>query len=507
VAGEELKFWAKVFMTLPSPTLGLAVGMDGMWCGAFGFKPLCIGDIAGEISVMPSPPFIASLALGGTIKLGTVDPITGKLYFKLDLAQPVNNYFYAHVSKFTIGQFLSIIAGISTRSIPAIIADTGFDKGVLFSYSLTAVTLPSGDDVPIGVQIKGGVNFFGWKARGEVLFSPTSLLFHFEMDKIIFGPFTFVRSMSDMANGPLLHLKASLMPPMEFEAKMKAYLDLFIFKAMVDIEISRTRFSVFVKAPIFGFLMGTINVTATYEGLTSFNKCSFDSMTFYFYARIDTTEITTGIINSIKAIEQKVTGAMMAARKKLDEEELKAVAKIDKGLDCSKCHIKCHGKQYLELAAEVLGTNHALVQAQTAETIEHEKNIPALLQLADAVSEAMKVKETVFLQLEAELEASKQSEESSCHWADVDCAKARLETYAVTDEEFMLAGQVQHQGFFKKVGKAFKKAGGAIKKVAHKAGGAIKRRRTRPVVKSKRRRTRSRISQRTRRVKRRLTCV
>jgi hypothetical protein len=136
VAGEELKFWAKVFMTLPSPTLGLAVGMDGMWCGAFGFKPLCIGDIAGEISVrltrvstslgpiyllfflfffffpssfslsllflsslpfspppplnvrtrfmfltkkpactrvespqvMPSPPFIASLALGGTIK-------------------------------------------------------------------------------------------------------------------------------------------------------------------------------------------------------------------------------------------------------------------------------------------------------------------------------------------------------------------------------------------------------------------------------------------------------
>ncbi len=47
--------------------------------------------------------------------------------------------------------------------------------------------------------------------------------------------------------------------------------------------------------------------------------------------------MTTSIINSIKEIEQKVTAAMLAARKKFDEEEIKAVAAINQGLGCGKC--------------------------------------------------------------------------------------------------------------------------------------------------------------------------
>jgi hypothetical protein len=218
----------------------------------------------------------------------------------------------------------------------------------------------------------------------------------------------------------------------------------------------------------------------------------------YRNVRIDTTEIKSGIINSIKAIEQKVKGALTAAQKKLDQEETNAVAKIDSAMDCNKCHIRCNGKQYLELAAEVLGTQHALVKAQSAQTIENEENAPALIQLADAVGEAMKAKEAVFLQMEAELEQSKQSEESSCHWADIDCAKARLEMYAAMDEEFMMNSKVgQQERWIRSIGRHFhrhvvrhvapvirhvapvvknvaQKAGSAVKNEAQKAGGAVK---------------------------------
>jgi len=427
VQSDTLKFWAKAFVNLPNPTLGLSIGMEGMWCGAFNINPLCIGDITGEIAMMAVTPWIASIALGGTLQLGNPalgqnDPITGKAYFKIDIANPVNNYVYAHVNKFTIGQFLNIIAGMDLSKIPSLIAQTGFDKGVLFSYSMTPVTLPSGDEIPIGFRIKGGLNFFGWKCFGEVLVAPSKLLFHFQMDRLSFGPFKFTRSVSNQAEGPLVHLMASLEPPMQFEAKIKAYLDMFIFKAMVDIEINSKRFSIFVKTPIFFLFMATVNITATYDGITTFNACTMARMTFYFYARIDTTEITRDITSAIRAFEKAAVGKLQEAQRALDRAEVEAVAKINSVCDDSKCRFQCNGKTALELAAQTLGHSHVLVASHTEESLELDASDADYDQLLLETAAALKSREHVFLQLEAEAQAASKAElQAMCQWWDAGC--------------------------------------------------------------------------------------
>ena len=44
--------------------------MEGMWCGAFGIKPLCVGDILGRVEVMTVIPWLSAIAVGGTLQLG-----------------------------------------------------------------------------------------------------------------------------------------------------------------------------------------------------------------------------------------------------------------------------------------------------------------------------------------------------------------------------------------------------------------------------------------------------
>jgi hypothetical protein len=160
IMGDKLKFYAKALLNLPNPTIGLELGMEGTWCGAFGIKPLCIGDILGRVEVMTVIPWLSAIAVGGTIQLGNPkygqnDPITGKVYVRVDIGNPQTNYFYGDLNKFTIGQFLNIIAGLKVDALPSIVAQTGFDKGVLFSYALGPVLLPSGDTIPTGFHFRG----------------------------------------------------------------------------------------------------------------------------------------------------------------------------------------------------------------------------------------------------------------------------------------------------------------------------------------------------------------
>jgi hypothetical protein len=118
-----------------------------------------LGNIIGAVQLTARPPWFASLTLGGTIAIGDPhnEPITGKVYARVDIANPANNYFYGQVTTFTVGKVLNVIAGL--KNLPKQVADTGFPEGALLSYSASGTTTAAGDDVPLGFHIKGKAQF------------------------------------------------------------------------------------------------------------------------------------------------------------------------------------------------------------------------------------------------------------------------------------------------------------------------------------------------------------
>lgn len=84
-----------------------------MWKGAFGLSKLSIGNVAGEIGLTLTPPWLYLLALGGQIRFGDAsdpNPIVGTVYFKINLHDPNENYFYGSISKVSIEDIWGISA-------------------------------------------------------------------------------------------------------------------------------------------------------------------------------------------------------------------------------------------------------------------------------------------------------------------------------------------------------------------------------------------------------------
>lgn len=150
---------------IQDPALQLELAMDGIWRRAFGIPSFSLGNLIGGVQLTARPPWFASLTLGATLSIG--DPyvpakaITGKVYARLDIANPSNCYFYGQVSNFTLGTLLQTVFGVSSSRLPRLLADTGFPEGVLLSWSATGTTTSSGDDVPAGFQLKGKAVFLG----------------------------------------------------------------------------------------------------------------------------------------------------------------------------------------------------------------------------------------------------------------------------------------------------------------------------------------------------------
>jgi hypothetical protein len=156
---NNLVFRMTLEAQLQDPALQLELAMEGMWHRAFGIPVVSLGHIIGSVQLTARPPWFASLSIGGTIAIGDPhnEPITGKVYARIDVANPANNFFFGQVTKFTIGKVLKTLFNLD--SLPPQVAETGFPEGALMSYSASGTTTAAGDDVPLGFHMKGKAQF------------------------------------------------------------------------------------------------------------------------------------------------------------------------------------------------------------------------------------------------------------------------------------------------------------------------------------------------------------
>ena len=152
----------------------LEMSMTGWWDNAFGLSFLSLGDLHLLIAIAPQPIAITQLELGGSAKIGLIgnpnaELIKAAMYFGIDLANPVNNYFFGNVSKLTLP---SVLAAFDYRpSLPKALNEIGFPDGVSASFASVPKTLPNGIEIPIGLALKGSLQILDFKLDGELRFS------------------------------------------------------------------------------------------------------------------------------------------------------------------------------------------------------------------------------------------------------------------------------------------------------------------------------------------------
>lgn len=164
--------------------------MVGTWEHAFGIKRLTISNVLAEVGVMSLAPFLYDIGAGGVISIGDrndPNPMSGSIYFRVNLKDPSENYFFGKIVGATLGNIFSKLLGIDLP-LPGFLKDIGFSL-LQASYCMNPLgtTTPNEDIVPFGFYLKGVVNIFGVTATTELLFSKSELKLSFELSSFNLG--------------------------------------------------------------------------------------------------------------------------------------------------------------------------------------------------------------------------------------------------------------------------------------------------------------------------------
>jgi len=536
VGSDELTFKASATVQSaampPVTSVQLKIVMVGLYRNAFGVKGLDFGNIMGAIGIMPVFPFISMISAGGEIYFGKPDmaqedKIGGKVYFSVDLANAMNNWFYINMNPITIGKIAEIMLN---KQLPSSIAQSGFSEGLLFSFSLSEQTTPGGDIVPIGLQFRGAINIFGFVAKMRLVIAPT----YFEMDAstspLKYGIIQVSKSKDDYKNGPSLYVKLTLgntdTPP-TFTAKLHGYVNLFLFAAEANIEIKQSPvmldYHVDIKTNIFLIFAARVVIDTHAELANPLNSHGS------FSVDIDTAKNVAAIKNTLnkfsemvsKAINKAIDGCNAAERKQ-KKDTYAAYNKCKAGCDKMKCSmIELEAMSLLEMQTEqqqeqaalsatqasveaeleslshlsieemeamgILATNEQVAAAEAAEAahvqtlLEAEANavvtdldhLPAELRVPAAF---MQLDQQIMVGSAVDVEVAQLNLEMLTEQSEfADQAAALLETYQLSTgigKAFRKAGKAMKKAG-KAVAKGAKKAGKAVAKVAKKAGKAV----------------------------------
>ena len=336
----------------------LEASMSGCLHRVFGLQVLSLCNLLLSMTIAPVPVPITGLEFGGRIELGKRECSKGKLitaeaYVGLN-ADPSQNFFYADIGELTFQTLVD--AFCMNVALPKPLRDTGFPRGVYFSYSLLGKHIEHARiTIPAGLMLKGTVNIFGVSARMELILSPTRFKVLVELSPLnILGVLKMYKSRSEKSKGPIFRVDigATRMPVIE----ISGFVEVLGISVEGRLLISDRKFEIFVEGRIFGLIKASLRISAGYSknvksapfevegrfknelfnsianGIRSALKKSADEAEKHISAAQNKIQQAKGkldgAINSLERAKRKVDdakrsfdvviGKMQAARRKLD---------------------------------------------------------------------------------------------------------------------------------------------------------------------------------------------
>ena len=297
--------------------------MEGCWKRAFSAKWLSICNLHLLIAIQPTVTLVGALEIGGEVRIGNPSclsrPLIAKGYVGVDQLSPSNNFYYVELkNKVTMGTLLRSFC-IRFR-LPRPLADSGFPKGFLSSFSAIGKELPkAGISIPAGFRLKGTINILGLQAHADVTIS---LLKGIRMDlgltplRIAGGLLQMYASRNNRSRGPFLKVILTILPP-KVDIHASGFVSVLGIQAEVMLRITNTHYEFRIAGKLLRLFQASLHITANYGDIKRAGFQVRGHLRNDFFAIIR-RKIQNGLQRSSRA----VTRAIGKAKRKINSKKV-----------------------------------------------------------------------------------------------------------------------------------------------------------------------------------------
>ena len=222
----DITLAARVFLSTSGVVLEMT--MIGCWENAFGASCLDICSLQSSVAMIPGVT-LTGLALGGEVHIGEEScgtPLVATGFVGIDAITPTNNYYYVNIQGSTMVSTV-LDAFCININVPAPLAQSGFPRGFISSFSLTGVELPHVPlSIPQGYRLNGTLNILGLEASADITIGlPNGIDFAVALPPInVGGLLRMSASSSDHSQGPSLSAVITLLPTPSVNIEARGYL-------------------------------------------------------------------------------------------------------------------------------------------------------------------------------------------------------------------------------------------------------------------------------------------
>ena len=252
----------------------LEMTMSGCWERAFGAKWLTICSLLVSVALKPGVP-LAGFAFGGEVEFG--DPSCGKQvqaegFIGIDPLSPSQNYYYVNIpGRFTIGSILKAMC--VNVDLPKPVADSGFPKGFLSSFSLFGKELPHVPlSIPMGYRLKGTINILGLEANADVTVGlPDGVKMEVSLPVLSLSKnlLSMYASSSVKSKGPFLVANITLLPRPSINVEASGYLSVLGISREAILRITNDAYMFRIEGKFLNLFEANLEITASYGSIKS----------------------------------------------------------------------------------------------------------------------------------------------------------------------------------------------------------------------------------------------
>ncbi|MEZ5215934.1 MAG: hypothetical protein R2715_04885 [Ilumatobacteraceae bacterium] len=323
--GDTLRFTGGLEISPRSATLHAS--MDGTWHEPFGASGVSVADAALEIG-LTYPPLMPSLALAGTLQIGT---FVGSAAVRFDAGDPRRSMLAVRFEELHLLDVVDALCGPGIAgSIPVAARTTILDVG-LSDVDLAVVpheTQIGSVTYHEGVRFRAGITFWGVSGRGSIDIDPRrGLSASASLDRISLANGALVLGGAGGQAGPSFALSLTPLAPPRLALSGSA--TLLGFTAEASVEITDTGYRFWASGRILGRFQCTVEAWAHGSGPSGevFVRATLQN-DLLAYLRAEATK-------AIKVAADAATAELRRAQDDIDAEQRK-VDRISRDIEAMR---------------------------------------------------------------------------------------------------------------------------------------------------------------------------
>ena len=258
-------------ISLSTSGVVLEMTMSGCWENAFGASWLDICSLQSSVAMFPGVT-LTGLSLGGEVHIGKKScgtPLVATGFVGIDVITPTNNYYYVNIQgSTTVSTVLSDFC--INIDVPAPLAQSGFPRGFISSFSLAGVELPHVPlSIPQGYRLNGTLNILGLEASADVTIGlPNDIDFAVALPPInVGGLLRMSVSSSDQSRGPFLNAMITLLPSPSINIEAIGYLSVLGISLETTLTVTNTQYIFNIQGRMLDLVEANLHIAASYRNI------------------------------------------------------------------------------------------------------------------------------------------------------------------------------------------------------------------------------------------------